>query len=205
MCGAEGTRRRHGGAGIRCADMAEIARSPRFVVDAMAPADWPAVRAIYEAGIATMNATFETAAPDWDGWDATHLPGHRLVARDVDGVAGWAALAPVSGRCVYRGVAENSVYVAPRAQGMGVGRALLDALIAGSEADGIWTIQTGIFPENAASLALHDACGFRVVGIRERIGFHQGRWRDVVFLERRSGANVVDHGAGASPPEGGRQ
>ena len=148
--------------------------------------DWPAVRAIYEQGIAGGNATFETDAPSWDDWDRTHLEGHRLVALQDDKVVGWAALSPVSERCVYAGVAENSVYVADEAQGRGVGRALLEELIAGAERDGIWTIQTGIFPENEASIELHQRCGFRVVGTRERIGQHHGVWRDVVFMERRS-------------------
>ena len=149
-------------------------------------ADWPAVREIYAEGIATRNATFETEAPAWERWDATHLAGHRLLARVAGRVAGWAALSPVSDRCAYAGVAENSVYVAAWAQRRGVGRALLQALLRGADAGGIWTVQTGIFPENAASLALHRACGFRVVGTRERIGQLDGRWRDVLFLERRA-------------------
>jgi phosphinothricin acetyltransferase len=148
--------------------------------------DWPAVKAIYEQGIAGGNATFETEAPSWDDWDRTHLEGNRLVALQDDKVVGWAALAPVSERCVYEGVAENSVYVAEEAQGRGVGRALLEELISRAEGDGIWTIQTGIFPENEASIELHKRCGFRVVGTRERLGQHHGVWRDVVFMERRS-------------------
>jgi len=155
-------------------------------IQPLRPADWPAVRAIYEAGIATGDATFETAAPTWEAWDAAHLPGHRLLARDGDRVLGWAALAPVSDRCAYAGVAEDSIYVAPQAQGRGVGRALLDTLVASAERAGIWTVQTGIFPENRASVRLHQACGFRVVGVRERIGRLHGRWRDVLLLERRS-------------------
>ena len=148
--------------------------------------DWPAVRAIYEAGIATGNATFETAVPDWPDWDAAHLPEHRLVARQDGRVLGWTALAPVSDRCAYAGVAEDSIYVAPEAQGSGVGRALLEAVVASAERGGIWTVQTGIFPENQASVRLHQACGFRVVGVRERLGRLHGRWRDVLLLERRS-------------------
>jgi L-amino acid N-acyltransferase YncA len=148
--------------------------------------DWPAVQAIYEQGIAGGNATFEAEAPSWEEWDRTHLEGHRLVALQDGEVVGWAALSPVSQRCVYAGVAESSVYVADAAQGRGVGRALLEELVARSERDGIWTIQAGIFPENEASLALHERCGFRVVGVRERIGEHHGVWRDVVFMERRS-------------------
>jgi L-amino acid N-acyltransferase YncA len=155
----------------------------------MQPDDWPAVRAIYEAGIATGNATFETAAPNWPAWDAGHLAEHRLVARDEDGwVIGWTALAPVSDRCAYAGVAEDSIYVAPGAQGLGVGRILLAAVVASAEQAGIWTVQTGIFPENQASVRLHEACGFRVVGRRERLGRLHGRWRDVLLLERRSPA-----------------
>ena len=169
-----------------------------LLVREMTEADWSAVRAIYQAGIATGNATFEAAAPDWEHWDATHLPGHRLVAvlpghigvRPGPGggevVVGWAALAPVSDRCAYAGVAENSVYVDPDHHGHGIGRALLLALVDRAEAAGIWTVQTGIFPENTASVALHRACGFRVVGRRERLGRLNGVWRDVLFLERRS-------------------
>ena len=153
----------------------------------MRPDDWPAVRAIYKAGIATGNATFETTVPDWPAWDAAHLPDHRLVARDDDGrVIGWVALTPVSDRCAYAGVAEDSLYVAPQAQGRGVGRALLTAVVASAERGGIWTVQTGIFPENQASVRLHETCGFRVVGVRERLGRLHGRWRDVLLLERRS-------------------
>jgi L-amino acid N-acyltransferase YncA len=152
----------------------------------MRPDDWPAVRAIYEAGIATGNATFETTAPDWPAWDATHLPNHRLVAHLDGRVVGWTALAPVSDRCAYAGVVEDSIYVAPDAQGRGVGRALLAAVVTSAEQAGIWTVQTGIFPENETSVRLHQACGFRVVGVRERLGQLHGRWRDVLLLERRS-------------------
>jgi L-amino acid N-acyltransferase YncA len=155
-------------------------------IEPLRPHDWPAVRAIYEAGIATGDATFETAAPAWEAWDAAHLPEHRLLAREGGRVLAWAALAPVSDRCAYAGVAEDSIYVAPQAQGRGVGRALLAALIASAERAGIWTVQTGIFPENQASVRLHQACGFRVVGVRERLGRLHGRWRDVLLLERRS-------------------
>jgi L-amino acid N-acyltransferase YncA len=148
--------------------------------------DWPVVRAIYEQGIAGRNATFETEAPDWDTWDRSHLDGHRLVAVEDGRVLGWAALAPVSERCVYQGVAENSVYVDSSAHGRGIGKALLERLITDAERAGIWTIQTGVFPENEASIALHLRCGFRVVGTRERLGRLDGEWRDVLFLERRS-------------------
>ena len=148
--------------------------------------DWPTNRAIYEAGIRSGDATFETEPPSWAEWDAAHLPAHRLVARAEDGVVGWAALSPVSTRCVYAGVAEDSVYVAPEVQGRGVGRALLTALVEGAERAGIWTVEAGVFPENAASLALHARCGFRRVGVRDRIGKLGAAWRDVVLLERRS-------------------
>jgi L-amino acid N-acyltransferase YncA len=155
-------------------------------LQALRPDDWPAVRAIYEAGIATGNATFETAPPDWPAWDAAHLDDHRLVALLDGRVVGWGALSPVSDRCAYAGVAEDSLYIAPDAHGRGVGRALLAAVVASAERGGIWTVQTGIFPENQASVRLHQACGFRVVGVRERLGRLHGRWRDVLLLERRS-------------------
>jgi L-amino acid N-acyltransferase YncA len=148
--------------------------------------DWPAVRDIYEAGIATGHATFETGAPTWPQWDHTHVAEHRLIATVADDVAGWAALSAVSDRCVYGGVVENSIYIHPDHRNHGVGRALLAALIASSEAAGIWTVQTGIFPENTASVVLHQRCGFRIVGRRERIGQLDGVWRDTLFLERRS-------------------
>jgi phosphinothricin acetyltransferase len=156
-------------------------------IEPMRPEDWPAVRAIYLEGIATGNATFEQTAPEWEKWDAGHLSAARMVARsDAGDVLGWAALSGVSSRCVYAGVAEVSVYVAQSARGQGVGRKLLAQLIADSEAEGIWTLQAGIFPENAASIALHERAGFRVVGRRERLGQMNGRWRDVVLMERRS-------------------
>jgi L-amino acid N-acyltransferase YncA len=152
----------------------------------MQPDDWPRVRAIYAAGIATSNATFEIEPPGWDVWDAGHRDDLRYVAVSDDRVIGWVAVSPVSDRCAYAGVVENSVYVDPAAQGHGVGRALLEAIIEAATAAGIWTIQTGIFPENEASVALHQGCGFRVVGRRERIGQLRGVWRDVLFMERRS-------------------
>jgi L-amino acid N-acyltransferase YncA len=151
----------------------------------MRAGDWPAVRAIYEAGIDEGNATFETEAPGWEAWDAAHSE-LRLVAERDGVVVGWASLSTVSGRCVYRGVGEVSVYVAATVRGDGVGRALLDELVSRSEAAGYWMLQAGIFPENEVSLRLHHACGFRDVGVRERLGELDGRWRDVVFLERRS-------------------
>jgi L-amino acid N-acyltransferase YncA len=146
--------------------------------------DWPAVREIYEQGIASGDATFETEAPAWDAWDRAH--SLRLVAEAHREVLGWAALSPVSERCVYEGVVEDSVYVASSAQGRGIGRLLLEELVRRAEADGIWTVQAGIFPENDASLELHRRCGFRVVGVRERLGRRDGVWRDVVLMERRS-------------------
>ncbi|MGO9258683.1 MAG: N-acetyltransferase family protein [Bryobacteraceae bacterium] len=158
----------------------------RIELAAMTPADWPSVRAIYREGIATGNATFERSAPEWDLWDAGHLPVCRLVARAAGRPVGWAALSRVSARPVYAGVAEVSVYVAEAARGAGVGSALLTALIKEAERSGFWTLQAGIFPENRASLAVHEKAGFRVVGIRERLGAMDGRWRDVVLMERRS-------------------
>jgi phosphinothricin acetyltransferase len=147
--------------------------------------DWPAVSAVYGEGIATGNATFETEVPSWGRWDAAH-PSLRLVAESDGAVVGWAALSPYSSRCCYRGVAEESVYVGAAARGRGVGRALLGTLIARAEAEGIWTLLAGVFPENAASLALHASLGFRVLGVHERLGEVGGVWRDVMLLERRS-------------------
>jgi L-amino acid N-acyltransferase YncA len=149
-------------------------------------AAWPAVRAIYEQGIATGNATFEQSAPTWERWDAAHLPHSRLAACDSDEVLAWGALSSVSSRCVYAGVAEVSIYVAARARGRGIGLAVLTALIESSECENIWTLQAGIFPENTASLDLFQKAGFRVLGTRERVGRMDGRWRDVVVMERRS-------------------
>lgn len=156
-------------------------------IDSMQAADWADVARIYGEGIASGDATFETAVPDWPVWNEGHLPYGRLVARNEAGeIIGWAALSPVSGRCVYGGVAEVSVYVAAAARGQGVGYGLLAALVAASEENGIWTLQAGIFPENEASVAIHRKCGFRVVGRRERLAQQYGRWRDVLLLERRS-------------------
>ena len=152
----------------------------------MRPEDWQQIRTIYEQGIATGNATFETSAPDWTSWDAKHLVSCRLVARRGGELLGWAALSHVSSRPAYRGVAEVSVYVSPSAHGQRIGSQLLSALVEASEAAGVWTLQAGIFPENPASLALHANHGFRRVGIRERIGCLNSRWRDVVLMERRS-------------------
>jgi L-amino acid N-acyltransferase YncA len=152
----------------------------------MTPEHWETVRKIYQEGIATGNATFETSVPEWEEWDKRHLPSCRLVARADNKVLGWAALSPVSSRCVYGGVAEVSIYVAEDARGQGIGRRLLAALVEASEQNGIWTLQAGIFPENAASIQLHQQAGFRIVGRRERIGRMDGRWRDTVLMERRS-------------------
>jgi L-amino acid N-acyltransferase YncA len=154
----------------------------------MRSADAAAVLAIYQEGLDTGEASFETSAPDWAAFDAAKLPEHRWVATEpaTGDVIGWVAASRVSDRCVYAGVVEHSVYVATAARGRGVGRALMDALIGSTESGGIWTIQSGIFPENAASVAMHTRAGFRVVGVRERLGLHHGRWRDVVLVERRS-------------------
>jgi phosphinothricin acetyltransferase len=149
------------------------------------------VLAIYQAGLDTGNSSFDTLAPDWAAFDGSRLTAHRLVAVDDTGlVQGWVAVRQVSPRPVYAGVVEHSVYVDPRAHRLGLGRALLEALIDSTEAAGIWTIQSGVFPENVASLALHEKCGFRVVGVRERIAKHFGVWRDDVMLERRSPAVI---------------
>jgi L-amino acid N-acyltransferase YncA len=169
---------------VRPADT--LAGRPSVELRPLEQNDWPVVEDIYWDGMRGGLATFETEVPTWETWDAAHLDGHRLVADLMGDVVGWAALSPVSTRRCYAGVVENSVYVARQAQGLGIGRALLERLIAGAEAAGIWTIQTSIFPENRASLALHERCGFRVIGTRERIAKRDGVWRDTVFLERRS-------------------
>lgn len=149
------------------------------------PEDWPVVRTVYEQGIRSGDATFETEAPSWEQWDAAHT-ALRIVAERDGAVLGWGALSPVSSRCCYQGVGEVSVYVAEDARGAGVGRALLGELVERSEQDGYWTLTAGVFPENEASIRLHKACGFREVGVRERLGELHGVWRDVVLLERRS-------------------
>jgi L-amino acid N-acyltransferase YncA len=150
------------------------------------PGDWPEAAEIYAEGIATRNATFETEVPSWEEWDGSHLGQNRFVSVAGERVVGWIALVPVSDRCCYEGVAEVSVYVGEEARGSGVGAALVQALVDSAEQAGIWTIQTGVFPENEASLALCRRFGFRVVGTRERLGQLDGVWRDVLLLERRS-------------------
>jgi phosphinothricin acetyltransferase len=150
----------------------------------MSPDDWDEVAAIFGEGLDV--GTFESEVPSWERWNETHLKEPRLVARLGDDVVGWAALAPYSGREVYRGVAENSVYIAAKCRGKGIGRMLLTELVRRAEDAGIWTIQAGVFPENVASVGLHESCGFRVVGTHERIAKKDGEWRDVVILERRS-------------------
>lgn len=160
-------------------------------IRALESTDWEQVSRIYADGIATGNATFESDVPPWETWDRTHLPTCRFVA-EVDGVVlGWAALSPVSDRCAYGGVAEVSVYVAAGSRGSGVGSALIDTLVRASEGAGFWTLQAGLFPENEGSLRLHERAGFRVVGRRERLGKLDGRWRDVLLLERRSASAGV--------------
>jgi phosphinothricin acetyltransferase len=162
------------------------AASAQVAIAALVPGDWDDVARIYAEGIATHLATFETEVPAWGAWDRAHLVEHRFVAREDGRAAGWAALAPVSSRCVYAGVAEVSVYVAAAARGHGVGTALLSALVASSEAGGVWTLEAGILPENEASVRMHERCGFRIVGRRERLGRMAGEWCDVLLLERRS-------------------
>jgi phosphinothricin acetyltransferase len=155
-------------------------------IRAMRAEDWPVVKTIYEQGIATRQATFETEAPAWEAWAAGHLTEPRLVAEENGTVVGWAALSPVSRRACYSGVVEESVYVAEGARGRGIGIALLARLCSDADAAGIWTIQTSIFPENVASVELHRRCGFRVVGTRKRIAQLDGVWRDTLLLERRT-------------------
>jgi L-amino acid N-acyltransferase YncA len=158
----------------------------------MADGDWEAVRAIYLAGISTGQATFEINAPSWTSWDNSHLPAPRLVAITAKTPAGWAALGPVSKRPVYAGVAEVSVYVADQMRGTGIGRLLLETLVKESEEIGIWTLQASVFPKNAASISLHQSCGFREVGRRERIAKMNDVWRDTLLFERRSKIVGVD-------------
>jgi len=168
----------------------------KFVIDELREEDWPRAALIFAEGIATGLASFDTEVPSWKRWDEAHLPGGRLAAREAGGeLLGWAAMLPVSDRCCYAGVAEESVYIAEAARGSGVGTALLTALVERAEELGYWTLQAGIFTDNAPSIALHQKCGFRVVGVRERLGQLRGVWRDVALMERRS-ARV---GSGSDP------
>jgi L-amino acid N-acyltransferase YncA len=171
---------------VAAGELDTTAGGARLLIAPLRPEHWPEVARIYADGIATGNATFETEVPAWERWDAAHLPEHRFVALLEGAVAGWVAVSGVSERCVYGGVVENSVYVDAAARGRGVGRALLERLVASTEAAGIWTIQTGIFPENEASVRLHERVGFEVVGRRKRLAKLTGAWRDVLLLERRS-------------------
>lgn len=175
-----------------------LSEEVNFTIEPMKEEHWDAVRSIYLEGIATGNATFETEAPDRETWDKGHLKECRLVAMQEDWVIGWVALSPVSRRPCYSGVAEHSIYIAGSARGQGVGKALLAELVTQSERAGIWTLQTSIFPENGASIAIHRSCGFREVGRRERIAQLHGVWRDTVFMERRS----RQAGDGTGRPEG---
>jgi L-amino acid N-acyltransferase YncA len=152
----------------------------------MRAADWTAVKEIYEEGIATGDATFQQSAPLWEEWNGNHLRHSRIVAKEEEGIVGWAALTPVSGRQVYAGVAEVSVYISDKARGKGIGKQLLQKLVEDSEANNIWTLQASIFRENIASIKMHEACGFRIIGYRERIGQMKGVWRDTILFERRS-------------------
>ncbi|NQZ42734.1 MAG: N-acetyltransferase family protein [Flavobacteriaceae bacterium] len=164
-----------------------------MIIREMKAADWDEVAHIYKAGIATGFATFETKVPSYADWDAAHIDSCRLVAEHHNGLLGWAALSPVSSRCVYGGVAEVSVYIAPEARGKGVGKTLMHQLIAASEAQGYWTLQSGIFPENEASIKLHEKVGFRFLGKRERVGkTHEGIWKDNLLFERRSRTVGID-------------
>ncbi|SIR17941.1 GNAT family N-acetyltransferase [Halanaerobium kushneri] len=158
-----------------------------FTIDEMKNSDWEDVKRIYIQGIKTGNSTFETEAPDWENWDQGHIKECRLVARSSGSVIGWAALSPISSRCVYRGVAELSIYIDQDYRGNGIGKTLLKEIIKLSEEEGFWTLQSGIFVENKASLKLHKKFEFREVGVREKIGkMKNGSWRDVALLERRS-------------------
>ena len=152
----------------------------------MLPTHWEAVKQIYAEGLATGNATFQTSIPIWDEWNDAHVKNSRLIAIENEKILGWAALTPVSGRCVYAGVGEVSVYVSEKARGKGIGKLLLNALIRESEKNNFWTLQADIFPENIGSVKIHEACGFRIIGAREKIGQSNGLWRDTLLLERRS-------------------
>lgn len=167
--------------------------SARVTFRPLVPADWPEVAEIYRQGIESGDATFETEVPTWDAWNAGRSPDCRIVAEMGGRTVGFAALSPLSGRCVYDGVREVTIYIAEPAQGRGVGSALLRELVADTEASGIWTLEAGIFPENGPSIRIFERCGFRILGTHERLGrFHDGRWRDVVLMERRSRVAGVD-------------
>ena len=157
-----------------------------LIIATIQPADWTKVSEIYAEGIATRLATFETRVPTWEQWDKTHLSGARLLAKLDETIVGWAALSPVSARPAYAGVAEVSLYIAEEARGRGVGKRLLDALVQKSEQAGLWTLQAVTFKENIASITLHKKCGFREIGVREKIAQLDGIWCDTVLLERRS-------------------
>lgn len=158
-----------------------------YIITSMEEKDWPRVAAIYQEGIDMGNATFQGEVPSWEAWDSSHLPACRFVAREGNTVLGWVALSPTSSREVFRGVVEVSIYIASSARSKGVGKALLTHLVGESEACGLWSLQSAIFPENTPSLSLHKKCGFREIGFRERAGrMPDGRWRDIVLLERRS-------------------
>lgn len=161
-------------------------------IEKMTPNNWESVRVIYEEGIATGNATLETNVPDWEKWDAAHIKECRFIASEGGTVAGWAALTPVSGRCVYSGVAEVSVYVGSQFRGQGIGKLLLEELVSSSEEQDIWTVQSGILKENTASIELHKRCGFKILGVREKLGKLNGVWRDIVLMERRSAVVGID-------------
>ena len=163
-----------------------------MLIRSLSESDWPSVAQIYKDGIATGLATFEKEVPDWKEWNTNHLQSCRIVAESKDIIMGWAALTPVSGRCVYAGVAEVSVYVAHNFRGQGIGLKLLNELIRLSETEGIWSLQSGIFPENKPSIELHKKAGFRIIGYRERIGKLHGTWRDNCMLERRSRVTGID-------------
>jgi phosphinothricin acetyltransferase len=154
--------------------------------------DWDAVRSIYEEGIATGNATLETNVPSWESWDAAHMKECRQTAKEGPDVIGWAALTPVSGRCVYSGVAEVSVYIGENFRGRGIGKLLLEELIRSSEKHGIWTMQAGILKENTTSIELHKKCGFKILGVHEKLGKLNGLWRDIILMERRSSVVGID-------------